>query len=217
MTVETQQLEQIEQVEKLETCLQIALNDDVKEAQKQLVVSDEAALQPPAPTDQEVTRYINESSEYIEEVFKCILRGISNSKLKMVKTGTNAPSILEVVEEEAEEEDDKEIDENKKQEKGEQEPEKGEQEQEENALVLTSENNNISKSTDTKADNMTTLVQLVKKLDYFIDIMCNIKSEDAKDMYSVIVLYEKMIFDLRSEISSLSKSLNIYETIIGKK
>jgi hypothetical protein len=138
-----------------------------------------------SPTAEEVSRFINDKSAYIEDVFKCMLRGISNSKLSMVKNGFDAPSSITELEE------------------GQEGSER---------VVVTQQ----SSSTDTISPEVK-IIKLIQNLDYFIDIICSIKSSDAKDTYSIIVLYEKLIFDLKSEISSLSKSLMIYKTIVGKK
>jgi len=77
--------------------------------------------------------------------------------------------------------------------------------------VMTSQDNSDVISPEVK------IVKLIENLDYFIDIVCSIRSSDARDTYSIIVLYEKLIFDLKSEIRSLSKSLMIYNTIVGRK
>jgi len=154
-----------------------------EEQQKQLVLVEKGHR----PTPQEVSRFINDESGLIEDAFKCMLRGISNTKLNMVRGGTNTPSVLAPIEEENEDDD-----------------------------VSDNANDLVLSDSGTTTD-MNTIAKLVEKLNYFIDAMCSIDSTDAKDMYSIIVLYEKMIFDLKSEISSLSNSLEIYETILGEK
>lgn len=150
-----------------------------------------------SPDAEEVSRFINDKSAYIEEVFKCMLRGISNSKLNIVKNNWSTTPQLSSVTELDDETDNLDDDSGNK--------------DDDVPLPGTSET--------TVATTMTPemkIRELVRNLDYFIDILCSIKSSDASDTYSIIVLYEKLIFDIKSEISSLSKSLKIYRTIVGK-
>lgn len=153
---------------------------------------------PSSPNAEEVSRFINDKSAYIEDVFKCMLRGISNSKLNIVKN--NCWGTLSSITELDDETDSLDDDSGNKDDGA---PLDGA------ALPGTSETS-VAITPEMK------IRQLIRNLDYFIDILCSIKSSDAKDTYSIIVLYEKLIFDIKSEISSLSKSLKIYRTIVGK-
>jgi len=149
--------------------------------------------EPSSPNAEEVSRFINDKSAYIEEVFKCMLRGISNSKLNIVKNNWGAPSSITELDDETKDLDDDSGD------------------KEDGVILSESSCDTMPMTPEMK------IRQLIRNLDYFIDILCSIKSSDAKDTYSIIVLYEKLIFDIKSEISSLSKSLKIYQTIIGKE
>merc|ERR1712227_552552 len=148
-----------------------------EEGNKQLVPSKTSQ----SPTPQEVIRFINDDTGYIEEFFRCMIRGISNSKLSMVESGTKNSSIPEV---------------------------------EENDVSDTKDDLVLSRNDIGSANDLSIMMQ---KLDYFIDIMCNLKDNDTKDSYSIIVLYEKMVFDLKSEIASLRNRLKIHQTIMGRK
>ena len=142
-----------------------------------------------SPTAEEVSQFINDKSAYIENVFKCMLRGISDSKLSMVKNRVGddtPPSITEL------------------------------REGEPGATGAGGREQGVTETRTEVISPEVKIVKLIQNLDYFIDIVCSIKSSDAKDTYSIIVLYEKLIFDLKSEIFSLTKSLAIYKTIVGK-
>lgn len=149
--------------------------------------------EPMSPNAEEVSRFISDKSAYIEDVFKCMLRGISNSKLNIVKNNWGAPSSITELDDETKDLDDDSGD------------------KEDGVIISESSCDTMPITPEMK------IRQLIRNLDYFIDILCSIKSSDAKDTYSIIVLYEKLIFDIKSEISSLSKSLKIYQTIVGKE
>jgi len=135
------------------------------------------------------TTTIAETSPFIENIFKDMLKGISDSKISMVRTGTNVPSSI--------------ISEN-------------------NSENNSGNNSGVGGNTSSGLENerskdLKRLLHLTQQLDYFIEMMCKIESSDAEDTYSVIVLYEKLIFDLKTEIASLTKRLNIVQTIVTKK
>ena len=131
----------------------------------------------PTPAPEEIFNFINDGNGYIEGVFKCMIREISNSKLNMVKNGAKIPSIYD---------DDNDDDKNKR------------------ALIH-------------RTNSSVDVINMIQNLDYFVDILFNIKSSDVKETFNIIVLYERMIFDLRSEISSLKNRLKIFKTILAKR
>ena len=140
----------------------------------------------------EMIQIINDGTGFIQNTFRLILRGITNSKLQLTK---------------------KECERGKKDIKDEEEDE----EEDEDMVDMNAELIQSHKTVGNLRDLMG-MVDLMGQLDFFIDVMCGLNGgSSSKDTYSVIVLYEKLVCDLKAEISSLSQRLSVYETISGRK
>ena len=148
----------------------------------------------PQKKNAEMIQIINDGTGFIQNTFRLILRGITNSKLQLTK---------------------KECERGKKDIKDEEDEE--EEEEEEDEVDMNAELMQSHKTVGNLRDLMG-MVDLMGQLDFFIDVMCGLNGgSSSKDTYSIIVLYEKLVGDLKAEISSLSQRLSVYETISGRK
>lgn len=135
------------------------------------------------PTPDDMFKFINDGNGFIEGLFRCLIREISNSKLNMVKNSCEPM--------------DSRVKKNSFS----------------SCSVVQRTNKNIDNEIMTRAD----VINMIKNLDYFIDVMVNLKSTDVKETFNIIILYERMVFDIKSEISSLKNRLKIFRTILTKR